>query len=796
MIGDGGGQARKATRVSRGRVHLWVAAVAMLLAFPLWGWEQGASHASDMNSLQTVFSPPEGYYQQDVLLRITSSQPQAEVLFTLDGTPPTETNALRYQKPVRLPASSSSATVVRARVQLPDGKLGPICSATYLVGLQADLPVLSLVVDPDDLWESERGIYVNPEGRGREWERGVEVAFFEASPGAISHPVAFHLPAGLRIHGGTTRANAPKKSFRLYFRQEYGANRLEYPIFAARGRSDSGLEITAQPAGLSSFKRLVIHNGGQDYTARNWTLLRIHLMNDLAEQLDCYTTQSQPVLLYVNGEPWGIFQLRDYVDDWLLADKYGLDSAELLDAPFVPVPGSEGRHWEHLVQFLEGHDLSNPSDYAYVQTQVDVSNLIDYAVLQIFAANNDWLHHNVKQFRPRTQGGRWQWILWDVDYSFGKEWQSFYDFDMIDWLYHETRPNFERGSLLLRRLLDNPEFRAQFLTRFADLLNTVLTPERILTEIDTLAAELRADIGYEVRRWPREGDWETSVEKLREFAEHRPDAVRQNLKDGFGLEGTDALVFNPPASGGGRVAVNGVLVPDQAWRGIYFKGFPVDIVAVPEPGYRFAGWEPKELPQMPQLTLIVNQSQVITPRFEPASPDLPRPGDLVITHIEVNDQGTVEGDWIELMVQRQGGLDLRGWRITDNDTKNATDEGSLILSSHDALRHVPGGTRILVIASESLSNDRLFTEDDLAAGDRRLVLYVGNGQLDTARDPWFNLSLGDNLAILAPGPSSAWDDDQGVAFATLGDPARPTVNSATFGILADGVTAGVPTIHP
>lgn len=752
--------------------------VASLGLVPLLILENRAQREDDSVSL--TFSHLEGYYQEDILLEIRASHPEAEILYTLDGSIPTEIGSTRYTRPIPLNTTPPSVSVVRAQAKLPGGELGDVVSASFFMNLNTQLPVLSLIVNPPDLWDPDRGLLANPNERGQLWERPV-VATYLVAPGRgqddSTRQIGFHAPAGLRVHGGTTRANAEKKSMRLYFRQEYGPSRLNYPLFA------QGTQSSARR--LESFKRLVIHNGGQDYSASNWTLIRTSLMNDLASQLDVYTTQSQPALLFINGQPQGIFQLRDYIDDWFFADKYNLDAVEMLDAPFV-VTGNQ--HWECLMDFLSSHDLADPANYAYIQTRVDIPNFADYAILQIYAANNDWLHHNVTQFRASTQGGRWNWILWDVDYSFGKAWQSYYDFNMVHWLYYEDRPNFERGSLLLRKLLDNPEFRAVFLSRTTDLLNTTLTPAHVISRIDALASELVADINYEVERWPHGDDWETSVEGLREFARRRPDAFRQNLIDGFGLEGTDAIDINPPLVGEGSVMVNNMLIPDGHWRGIYFRGSRVTITAVPAPGYRFAGWDRTELIQEPELTITVDESQTFTPLFEPAGNATFQPNDVVFSNIQVDGEDS-EGDWFELEIVRAGVVDLRGWRITDNDTKTATDEGSLIFPYDDAFSRIPHGTVILVIATQTPANDMLFPQDDLSTWDRRMVVYIGNDHLDADTDPWFKLVPNDNLVLLAPGPTSALDDDQGIAFAYIGEDNRRTVTPASFGILADGVTS-------
>ncbi len=116
---------------------------------------------------------------------------------------------------------------------------------------------------------------------------------------------------------------------------------------------------------------------------------------------------------------------------------------------------------------------------------------------------------------------------------------------------------------------------------------------------------------------------------------------------------------------------------------------------------------------------------------------------------------------------------MRGWRLTDNDTKNGRDEGSLILPNHPALANVPSGTRILIIATESSENGRQFPNDQFTGN--QWLLYAGNGNLDTTTDPHFNLSKNDNLVLLA--------DNIGIAFYS-----NASITPHTFGILSDGIS--------
>jgi hypothetical protein len=765
--------------------------LTILILVNLYPIESSLSRSPSENTFPpgTVLSLPGGYYDRDIRLTITSPNPNATLIFTVDGSVPTPTVGTTYTRPILLSAATPAVTVIRARAVLPDGRLGPVASASYFVGVTATLPMISLIVEPDDLWDLEHGIYANFNERGATWERPVDVTYVGRDPS-----LGFHVPAGVRIHGGGSRV-LDKKSLRLYFRQEYGLNRLEYPLFASS-------EGAPSHSSVQSFKRLVLHSGTQDGTTRenmNWTLIRNQLTDRLAFQLNGYATRSQPALLFINGDPWGIYQIRERIDRHFLENHYGIESADLLEAPEMSgernVSTGDSEHWDHLMQFVETHNLAAPTNYGYVESQVDIANFIDYNVVQIYAANADWPRQNVRQFRARTQGSRWQWVFWDTDSGFAAHPVcpcSYVDTNSIrqvmDFVHYKTDG---RDTLLLRKLLENPVFFDRFLARTADLLNTTLAPSSVIAHIDALAAELEPDIAYETIRWSSSTDWKANVQELRDFARRRPDFVRQHIIERFGLDGTARITFNPPSSGSGYVAISGSLLPDLPWSGVYFLGIPVRVTAAPAPGYRFTGWDPPSLPQTPVVTLTVNASQTITPRFEAIGEDTPRPGDVVFTGYHVGADSHITESWFELRVMRPGGVDLRGWRITDNDAKTTTDEGSLIFGDDPAFARVPPGTAIRVILPSTLVGGiEGCIQDNLNTWERQMVLCARSPNLDTDVDPGFNLGPNDNLVLLAPGPTQAFDDDRGIAFISLPGsvPNRsPAVTPASFGVLVDGV---------
>ncbi|MCI0397548.1 MAG: CotH kinase family protein [Chloroflexi bacterium] len=726
------------------------------------------------------FSHPGGYYAGDLSLAIQASQPGATILFSTDGSLPTLESGQVYTQPLHLSAAAPIVTVVRARTILPDGELGEVATASYLMGVEATLPLVSLIIDPADWQGPERGIFANANEKGPEWERPAHITFVDEE-----RRDGFMIVAGVRVHGGASRTS-PKKSLRLYFRQEYGQSRLEYPLFAGEG--------------TTTFKRLILHNGGQDMAPQMepyWTLMRNPLVSQLAWETRADATRGRPVLLFLNGEPMGVYFIRERLDARFLAARYNLAEADFLDTPErvleegPRIESGNRRHWDHLMAFVATHDLADPASYTYVQSQLDLDNLIDYTILQLYAGNVDWPNSNVHQFRSYTQGGRWHWLIFDGDHSFGypTRWNSVNANLVVNALVADPDPSTTgRHTLLLQHLMANPLFFERFLTRAADLLNTAFAPETVTAEVDALAAALAPNMTQEALVWANPYSWERGVAYLRDFAGQRPELLRQQLVAQYNLPGTARLSFSAPATGVGAVAVNGQILPELPWEGVYFQGTTITVTAVPRPGFRFAGWE--EVAGEAVLALPVAGEQRLTPRFAPLDVEQPWPGDVDFAGYGLGDER--QAGWLALEVVRPGGVDLRGWRVTDNDGKTATDEGSLIFAAGPALAAVPEGTTILIVLGCARPPADC-PPDDLDADDGRLVLTVGNQTLDNYTDPGFRLGLNDSLALLAPGPGPTWADDQGIAMTLLRQglcdycEATPAVSPADFGILADGV---------
>ncbi|MEE4177729.1 MAG: CotH kinase family protein [Bacteroides sp.] len=587
-----------------------------------------------------------GFYTEEQGLVISHPDPEAAIFYTLDGTIPT-LESIPYEGPITLVHQTSNnqginmirtnppetdplefgwktpsllpekATVVRAAAFREGYFTPPPATGTYFIDMEPPaLPVASIAMDTFNLFNHTNGIYIpgidyetygygenwygmpnaNYFRTGELWEVPSYFSFFESGEEVISENV------GVRIHGGGTRA-LPQKSLRIYARGGYGSDYLNHPFFPNQDHSQ--------------YKRILLRSAGQDFFGPG-TQLRDGFMEKLVEPIGVPIQDYRPAILYLNGEYWGIQNLRERYDKYYFLRKYGIpeDKLDLLENNMVVVEGSWA-HYGNMMDFIDENPLSDPEAYAYINTQMNVENFTDYNIINIFVGNIDWPGHNLKYFRRQTtynpdapfgNDGRWHWALNDLDFGFGWSGAYNYDFDMISYV---TDPvggvwpqNLPWSTFLIRNLLQNESFKYGFINRFGDLLNTVFLTEHMLAFLDETSAAIEPEIEKHIARWGYPAntlnEWHVNLNRMANFATLRPGFLQSHLINYFELPGTFSLTLDVNDEAQGSIKINRLhldasnpLLPGfegYPWTGKYFSGVPIPLTAIPKQGYRLQKW--------------------------------------------------------------------------------------------------------------------------------------------------------------------------------------------------------------
>ncbi|MFA4838722.1 MAG: CotH kinase family protein [Candidatus Neomarinimicrobiota bacterium] len=691
-----------------------------------------------------------GFYTGPIEILINSTA-GAESFFTRDGSTPTMISN-RYTAPI----SIDSTSILRVR-SFSDGYLpSQVITQTYLIGTDFTLPVVSLTTDPGNFFDPDTGIYVFGQNADtvnypywgsnfwEDWERPVHVEFFEPDGNG-----GFALDAGVQIFGSWSRLY-PQKSLAIFARGRYGTDAIDYPVFP--------------DLPIDSYQALVLRNSGQDWGHAHFRDMMIHDLVAKATDLDVQA--GRPAIVLLNGQNWGIYNIREKINEHYIASHYNVDSDDIdMIAEDDEVLYGDRLHYQALMDFVNTNDLSDSMNYATIQTMMDVDNFLNYIAVEIFIGNSDWPWNNVKIWRPRTDTGRWRWILYDTDYGFhcGHYTAATNTFLEMDNEENDT-------ALLFSKLMENKDCEIDFITRFADLLNTIFHPYYLTQEINRWRNLLSHDMPYHIQRWQRSfsgpwwlgksidsmDEWDANIQVALEFGMERGGYVRQHINDEFGPTNSQTVTIslNVIPACAGKIKINTISPYDYPWSGKYFSQVPIRLSAIPERGYRFAGWTGIE-GDSTSVRINCIDGQQITALFEADSTSSVT---VVINEINYKSESSFDpGDWIELYNPGETSLDLSGWVFQDSEDDHAFELPSQTILPPDGYCVICNDTVAFRMLFPSVRNIVGNVDFGLSSAGELIRLYDDSGILvDSVRYrsdlPWPTESNGGGatLALIDP----------------------------------------------
>lgn len=530
-----------------------------------------------------IFETEGGVFKSAVSLTLSIPETAPDIVskgkiyYTTDGTEPT-IYSKRYEKPIDIKKSTS----VRAKI-LADGCLvNRSRTHTYIItNRNFDLPIVSITINPEFLFDDEFGIYVKGNGKygkkgncvdynanwNQNWRRPMNFEYF---PSQDSKSVLNQLEE-LRIAGGCSREYA-QKSFVLYSNKRFGEKYYDYQLF----KDKPGQKI----------KSFMLRNSGNDFWYTHFRDAAMQLL--IGGKADLDYQAYQPAVLYINGEYRGIQNLRERSeDDFVMANYNGLEDIDMLEN-WSEVKAGDKTAYKEMTDKVK--DAQTP--YSELEKLIDINEVINYYILQIYVGNTDFPNNNVVIWRSRQEGGKWRLILKDTDFGFG-----LYDSNPnINAFAHNNKD--EWGRELFRGLMKHAEFKEEFSKRFAIYLGDIFHSNQSKHLIDSLQQNLKHEMYYHIERWKPEvwwrdmNAWQSEVDKIRNWTSKRNNYVYTQMKTFFRLSGLSLVKVEIPneISGTTSLAVNGIKLHSQAFDGKYITGQPFNLSWRGEEGANFVGW--------------------------------------------------------------------------------------------------------------------------------------------------------------------------------------------------------------
>lgn len=604
----------------------------------------------DQISAAPGFSLASGFYASEVTIGLTAAN-GAEIRFETGGKVPTISSQL-YTTPI----SFDTSTVVRA-IAIESGKQPSTRSTnTYIFADQHTIPVVSFVMDPDSLFDFDKGMYVigdsaqttgvYPFKGANFWEDfqyPVSIEFLNESGNT-----EFEFDAEAEIGGNFSRGFL-KKSFIINNNAEFGFSALEYPLFEENEYDE--------------YDGFVLRAGAEE---------RSRLLNELMREINLDWGHKNAMqayrysALYINGQYWGIYNIYERKNDDFVESRYGVDDIDMIK-DYDEVKDGDIEAYETVLENFLNASLQGDEFFQYADSVIDLESFTDHWIYQVYTSHGD--PNNLRYWRPQEEGGKWHYISHDFDWwrNLGAESNEYY-LSLREFLSREPD-----GFWLFGRMMANPTYKEIFLNRFADMMNTAFQPDYLLPLISELNQKIGPEIPRDIARWSdgwydisgfTEFDMEYIRESIEEYVVEYPAHLYSEIADTLG---NDTLRVTLKSTLNGTVTINS-LTPDvstEDWSGLYFSDTEISLNASPEFGYQIANWmvNGEVYSTDSNIKVGLNTDPIeVSVTFEEIS-EL-----LIINEINYNSSDDFDtGDWIEIYNPLETDVDMSGWIFKDED---------------------------------------------------------------------------------------------------------------------------------
>lgn len=582
-----------------------------------------------------VLSQPAGFYTGSVTVAISTTEPNAVVRYTLDGTEP-NTNSPVYTQPIEV----TQTTVVKATTFSNNPLVYPsfVQFNTYFVNETHGLAVMSVASDGVlELANGNQGL--------RPWG---SIEFFDKSKQRKARTYG-----ELNSHGQDSWAN-DQRSLDWVSRDEMGYNAaIKEKLFPLTERDE--------------FQRVILRASGDDnYPAAHHPQnegsahVRDAYIHNLAKRggmhLDVRTAEK--CIVYLNGQYWGVYDMReipddhDYTDHYYGQGKYDIQYVLTWGWTWAEYGGDQAiNDWHAMRAFILGNNMNNPDKFQYVEDHFDYKSLIDYVIVNSFTVCTDWLNYNTGIWRglnPEGQHQKWGYILWDNDATF----DHYINYTGLPSTQYDAEPcdaegltggsDPEQHIRVLNKLRTNINVERYYVTRMADMMYTVFGCENMLSYLDTIEGLIDPEMTRHALRWDGTyAEWKNNLDELRDFISNRCAILPSLMDDCYSVTGPHqtVVVVDPPLSGTlniNTLAYTANQFPrTQGYFGGPDAGLSLWAFADTAAGYKFDHWsatnhtfaDPDSTYAYLNLTtadtIVAHFSKASSPVFEPGIQTLP-----------------------------------------------------------------------------------------------------------------------------------------------------------------------------
>ena len=549
-----------------------------VFATPTMGTSNAGSTAYNDYDAEPTFSMAAGFYPSTITVSISCADPGAIIRYTTNGDEPIATST-QYTAPITL----SQTTMLRARSFNSSANLYPsfIQTNTYFINDYHTTDVISMAGDFNGLFNS--------------WSVSDIVStieFFDKN--GVQQ---FEGEGKVDPHGNDSWAFA-QKGIDFEMEDDLGyAHTCDYPIF----------HVTPRP----NYDHIILKAGASDNYPFSWGNHPCHMRDAFVQSyeqkynLDLDERSYEPTILYLNGQYWGVYEIREKADEADYTSYYYNQKSKDIDVLAywggLNIKYGSDTAWNNLYNYIMANNLAVTSNYNYVGSKLDLNSVIDYMIFNTYVVNSDWINWNTMWWRGRNMNGmrdKWTYDLWDEDnvFDLGQNYTGWQTTGMtaspcdVQSSYSNAGP--QMGHLdILNKLLLNTDFKANYINRYADLMNTMLDCDTTLAYFNQFVATLTPEMPGQVARWGGSmSGWQTNLNFLQQKIQERCSFIDSVLTDCYQITGPyDVTVLvNPP--GAGTVQLNTLHPATYPFSGQYFGGVNISLSALPNMGNTFTNW--------------------------------------------------------------------------------------------------------------------------------------------------------------------------------------------------------------